>query len=85
MDCIGAMDRNASGIISSIVSETEKKGIETNTIEVSETIYENMLLDSEKAVIMVGDCTKTTTIRSLMTLCNEYDIKTLGSTYIAKM
>ena len=85
MDCIGAVDINASGIISSIVAETEKKGIESNTIDVSETIDENMLLDSEKAVIMVGDCTKTTTIRSLMTLCHEYDIKTLGSAYIAKM
>ena len=61
------------------------KGINCNLVTIADGIDERNMLDSSYAVFALGPETEISTASKTVSLCNEYDVRSLGNLFIGEI
>lgn len=77
------MTGSANTLVSEIIDSIKGKGIDVETVDASEGVEDRSLLDVENAVFAAGPKTKVASLSELISLCADYDVRSLGSIYAA--
>ena len=66
-----------------IINGIRGKGIDVNIVDAANGVEDKNLLDVEDSVLLIGPETKIPLLSGLMSLCADYDVRSLGSIYTA--
>lgn len=70
-------------IIEKILEKVLSNGVNASVIYASNNIEENHLLDTKNAVFVASEYTKASILSNVLSICADYDIKTLGCIYLS--
>ena len=80
-----AKKEKVHNILTSMMAEAGKKGLDAAVVEADGELDEKELLGIKNAVLAVSADTKAAAIGKIMSICNDYDISPLGNVYISEM
>ena len=77
-------DSTVKNIVSRIIEKAADSGLKINVENTADDIEEKKLLSVENAAFVANSNTKAKTICNLASLCSNYDVRILGSAYVAE-
>lgn len=82
---INLAGERSKAMLNKIAEKVSAKGLNINPIEISEDVEEKSLLSLTHALIAMDSKTKISKVTKTASLCNDYDVNTLGSVFIGEI
>ena len=76
---------SGKGVLEKVLESASAKGINCNLVTIADGIDERNMLDSSYAVFALGPETEISTASKTVSLCNEYDVRSLGNLFIGEI